>query len=76
LEPAISLSDEQRRAHFSELGRRAVESRRARKAAVERVVTAARRAHGLPATIGDTAVLNRVAASIEAGRARASSVSP
>jgi hypothetical protein len=61
------LTDEQRRQHFSELGQRAVEARRARKAAVERIVAATRQAQGLPPTVEDNAVLEHVAALLEAG---------
>lgn len=75
--PSIQLTDEQRSAHFSELGHRAVEARRARKAAVERIVAETRRAQGLPPTVDDIAVLTRAAAVLalapdagEADRAR------
>ncbi len=61
------LTDEQRRQHFSELGTRGAASRRARKAAVTRLVEASRKAQGLPPTVGDVEVLERVAALIEAG---------
>jgi hypothetical protein len=63
------LTDEQRRQHFSELGQRAVEARRARKAAISRLVEATRRAQDLPPTIKDVEVLDRVAALIESGDA-------
>jgi hypothetical protein len=61
-----TLTDEQRRAHFSELGQRAVESRRATKAAVRRIVETTRAAQGLPPTVTDLEVLERVAALIDA----------
>jgi hypothetical protein len=61
------LTDEQRRQHFSELGRRGAESRRERKAAVERIVETTRAAQGLPPTITDIEVLERVAALINEG---------
>jgi hypothetical protein len=61
------LTDEQRRQHFSELGQRAVEARRARKAAVTRIVTETRRAQGLPPTVTDLEVLEHVATLIENG---------
>jgi hypothetical protein len=64
--PVPALTDEHRRAHFAELSQRAVEARRARKAAVERVVAAARKAQGLPATLEDVEVLDRVAALLDA----------
>jgi hypothetical protein len=67
MSPPPSLTDEQRRAHFSELGTRAVEARRARKAAVERLVETTRAAQGLPDTVSDIEVLERVAGLIEGG---------
>jgi hypothetical protein len=60
-----ALTDEQRRAHFSELGQLAVEARRACKAAVTRIVTETRRAQGLDETVTDIEVLERVAALLE-----------
>jgi hypothetical protein len=63
------LTDEQRRQHFSELGQRAVEARRARKAAVERLVRETRKAQGLPPTIEDTVVLERLADLMGGGEA-------
>jgi hypothetical protein len=62
------LTDEQRRQHFSELGTRGAESRRATKAAVQRIVETTRAAQGLPPTVTDVEVLERVAALIEAGQ--------
>jgi hypothetical protein len=63
----VALTDEQRRAHFSEMGRAAVEARRQRKAAVTRVVEASRAAQGLPPTVTDIEVLERIAALFENG---------
>jgi hypothetical protein len=63
----VDLTDEQRRAHFSEMGRAAVEARRARKAAVARLVQASRKAQGLPPTASDVEVLDRIAALLEGG---------
>jgi hypothetical protein len=63
----VALTDEQRRAHFSEMGRAAVEARRQRKAAVARVVEASRKAQSLPPTVTDVEVLERVAALLEGG---------
>jgi hypothetical protein len=61
------LTDEQRRQHFSELGQRAVEARRERKAVIGRIVKATRAAQGLPPTVTDAEVLDRVAELIEGG---------
>jgi hypothetical protein len=61
------LTDEQRRAHFSEMGRAAVEARRRRKAAVEQLVRTTRASQGLDETVTDIEVLERVATLIEAG---------
>jgi hypothetical protein len=58
------LTDELRRAHFSEMGHNGAASRRARKAAVERIVRETRKAQGLPRTVTDLEVLERVAALI------------
>lgn len=48
-----------------ELGRRSGEVRRQRRALVERIVAATRRAQGLPPTVEDNAVLDLVAAHLE-----------
>lgn len=56
--PTNELTDDQRRAHFSELGNRAVESRRRRKAAVALIITETRRTQNLPADLPDVEVLD------------------
>jgi hypothetical protein len=50
-----------------ELGRRSAEARRQKHEAVTRVVEASRKAQGLPPTVTDTEVLERVAALLENG---------
>jgi hypothetical protein len=51
----------------SALGHRSGEVRRLRAAAVKRIVTATREAQGLPPTVSDVEVLDRVAALLEGG---------
>jgi hypothetical protein len=60
------LTDELRHQHFTELGQRAGEFHRRRKAAVKRIVTETRRAQGLPESVHDIEVIERVAAFLEA----------
>jgi hypothetical protein len=61
------LTDDLRRQHFTELSTRAVEARRQRRDAVARVVEASRKAQGLPPTVSDVEVLERIASQIEGG---------
>lgn len=64
--PAMSLA----RTAGAALGKRSAEVRRERAAIVKRLVAETRRRQGLPSTITDNAVLERLAEAIERGEAR------
>jgi nitrogen-specific signal transduction histidine kinase len=57
----------ERHAAGAALGRASGEARRRRRDAVARLVEASRKAQGLPPTVSDVEVLERVAAIVEAG---------